>query len=242
MQKQNFTSYALLGSGRVARHFRFYLDNLDLPCRFWSRRENEIADLKTVVAESSHILFAVSDSALEQMIAPWRGSDKVLVHFSGALEIAGSYSAHPLMTFGPDLETSEWYWRIPFVLDEGVTLHQVLPGLSNPSLSLSPAQRPLYHALVSLAGNSTFLLWQNIGHEMSRLGLPPSVLAPFLHQVVRNATEQGEDGFTGPVARGDWPTVARHAQALKDSGLEASYKAYLRMARSKGYEIPEDML
>jgi len=242
MKTQNFTSYALLGSGRVARHFRFYLDNLDLPCRFWSRQENDAADLKNVIEESSHILFAVSDSALEDLIAPWRDSEKVLVHFSGALRIPGSYSAHPLMTFGPELEAPEWYWSIPFVLDEGVTLHDVLPGLANPYLSLSPEQRPLYHALVSLAGNSTFLLWQDIGHEMSRLGLPPSVLAPFLHQVVKNATDLSKDGFTGPVARGDWTTVARHAQALKDSGLEASYKAYLRMARSKGYDIPEDML
>ena len=242
MQTQSFTSYALLGSGRVARHFRFYLDNLDLPCRFWSRQENAPEDLKAVIAESSHILFAVSDSALEEMIAPWRESGKVLVHFSGARRIPGSFSAHPLMTFGPDLEAPEWYWRIPFVLDEGVTLHDVLPGLANPSLSLSPDQRPLYHALVSLAGNSTFLLWQDIGHEMSRLGLPPSVLAPFLHQVVRNATELTDAAFTGPVARGDWSTVERHAQALKDSGLEASYKAYLRLARSKGYPIPEEML
>ncbi|NJM10367.1 MAG: DUF2520 domain-containing protein [Bdellovibrionaceae bacterium] len=113
------------------------------------------------------------------------------------------FAAHPLMTFGAGLQAPEWYRAIPFVVDKGVDMVDILPGFPNGTFALAPEQRALYHALCTLAGNSTFFLWQKIAHEFRHsLGLPGDLLAPFLHQVVANALQpEAARMATGPVAR-----------------------------------------
>lgn len=238
-----FTSYALLGTGRVAHHFQHYFNALHLPVHVFSARELRLREL---VGASSHLLFAVSDDALAGVTRPWLGGDKTLVHFSGAVNLPGVFSVHPLMTFGPKLEGEEWYRRIPLVIEPNVNLADILPGVPNPAWVVDAAQRPLYHALVSLAGNSAFLLWRAVGDEMEKnLGLPRRLLTPFLHQVVANAAgDEGATGFTGPVARGDWGTVGEHLHALGASrgALLNAYRAYLRQATRAGHSVPEEML
>jgi 2-dehydropantoate 2-reductase len=153
------------------------------------------------------------------------------------------HAAHPLMTFGPRLENLGWYERIPFVIDDGEEFERLLPGLKNPNSTLAPALRPLYHALASLAGNSTYLLWREIGDEFERkLGLPRGLLAPFLHQVVENAAMPEAQGFTGPVARGDWQTVAQHLRALEPTKLAQSYHEFLNLAGRAGHPMPKELV
>ncbi len=233
--------YALLGSGRLARHFNFYFQSLDLPIRQWSRHE----DLTAAVAGATHVLLAISDAAITSVAAQVRAvaQPKVLVHFSGALEVHGVKSAHPLMTFGEQLETLEWYRSIPFLLEQGETFSELLPGLPNPHYEIPASAKSYYHALCSLAGNSSFLLWQRIGDRFeNELGLPRDLLRPFLHQVVTNSSGSGEKNFTGPVARGDWDVVRGHLASLREKpDLLRAYDSYLQMAESSGIELPKDL-
>ena len=248
-----FNSFALLGSGRVARHLQNYIQRLGLPLQTWSRNgdlifnssrlEDPRARLDSVVSQCSHILFAVSDKAIATVARPFLGMGKTLVHFSGAAQIDGVYAAHPLMTFAPPLETLDWYKRIPFVIDQGVDFHELLPGLPNSFVEIAPSLRPLYHALASLAGNSSYLLWQNVAVEFEKsLGLPRHLLAPFLHQVVENATRSSADSLTGPVARGDWETVAQHIHVLSQTSLATPYRDFLNLAKNSGHQIPLEIL
>src|SRR5665213_382552 len=113
MNYVNFKSYALLGSGRVARHFSYYLKTLNLPVLLWSRNGspefNSFPDsdpnirLRNTLALSSHVLFAVRDESVAELALPWKDSGRALVHFSGALQIPGVHAAHPLMTFSAKL-------------------------------------------------------------------------------------------------------------------------------------------
>ena len=249
--KNEFSQYALLGSGRLARHLQFYLKSLNLPVVLWSRdgdpRFNSFADLDPnarllrVIENSSHILLAVSDRALTEF-ADLGGKSRTRVHFSGAARLNGVLAAHPLMTFGDQLEDLAWYPQIPFVIDEGETFSEVLPFLPNPNYALAPEQRPLYHALCSLAGNSTFLLWKQIGDEFEKtLGLPRALLSPYLHQVVANSSSYSEKNFTGPVARGDWSTVKAHLQSLgAKPDLKRAYEGYLNSAQDVGIAVPDE--
>lgn len=252
--------YALLGSGRLARHFGFYLKTLGLPLKTWSRNGdpffNSFADLEPAVrlertvAEASHVLLAIKDSALSEwakiLHAQYPG--KKIVHFSGSLALREAVGAHPLMTFGERLETLEWYQTIPFLLDKGHAFGDVLPGLQNPHFPIDPTEKNLYHALCALAGNSTYLLWNKIGEPFeSELGLPRSLLAPFLHQVVVNSSlngkTSGEKNFTGPVARGDWAVVRSHLEALKGHPeLQHAYQSYLSLCKDSGWPVPKELL
>lgn len=237
--------YALLGSGRLARHLKFYLETLNLPFATWSRRSSPHPQdsLQETVSDATHVLLAVSDHAISELRAHLPNGP-TYVHFSGALSVPGVSSAHPLMTFGDRLESSEWYRAIPFVVEEGQTFFELLPGLPNPSYPLPTGAKSLYHALCSLAGNSTFLLWKAIGDRFeNELALPRSLLNPYLHQVVSNASLSGEKNFTGPVARGDWSVVRRHFEALKDDQeLVGAYRSYLNLAASRGIALPKEFL
>lgn len=236
-----FRQFTLLGSGRLARHLSFYLESLNLPFVTWSRASDPLRRELLVAAEnSSHILLAVSDSAVEEVAAPLRGSGRVLVHFSGAMSVPEVFSAHPLMTFGSELRSLDWYRKIPFVVEPKVEFSSLLPGLPNPSFSLSRENKALYHALCALAGNSVHLLWQKISVEFARIGLDPAILRPYLHEVVENFSR--EENFTGPVARGDWTVVREHLRALacRDDLLK-SYRGFLHLARNAGVALPKDL-
>lgn len=252
MNHSTFKSYALLGSGRLAYHLQYYLKQLELPFKIWSRngnpafnseqdRDGGLRLLKTLRG-TSHVLLAVKDEAIADVLLKIQ-ADQIAVHFSGALRIEGAVCAHPLMTFGEQQETLEWYRRIPFVVDEGQVFSEILPGLPNVHVAVAPERRMLYHALCSLAGNSTYLLWQAIGREFKEaLQLSPEVLTPFLHQVVENAARGGPLNFTGPVARGDWRVVRAHLDALaQNPTLFDAYKSYLTLATQSGFPPPKEL-
>jgi 2-dehydropantoate 2-reductase len=254
-----FKSYAILGSGKVARCFQFYLRHLNLNFTAWSRNgdpefnfgANDLlpsrdkgARLAATVQNASHILLAVSDPALNE-VAAMLPLGRTLVHFSGSAKVAGVASAHPLMTFGSTQLSADWCREIPFVIDEGFDFSKILPGLPNPSFSIRPSQRQLYHALCALAGNSTFLLWQKIAEEFREdLNLPAEILAPFLHQVVTNALRPEARGLaTGPVARGDWAAVTAHLESLQSNpSLAAAYRGFLNQSAYAGIKVPETLL
>ena len=254
-----FTSYALLGSGKLAHHLKFYLRHLNLPFTAWSRngdpefnfgagqilpsRDPE-SRLMATVQNTSHILLAVSDPALAELAASVP-TGRTLVHFSGSARIAGVACAHPLMTFGSTEPGTSGWREIPFVLDDGFEFSKLLPGFPNPYFSIRPAQRPLYHALCALAGNSTFLLWQKIADEFrEELDLPAEILAPFLHKVVANALRPEARGMaTGPVARGDWAAVRAHLESLESNpSLAAAYRGFLNQSAYAGIKVPETLL
>lgn len=246
-------NFALLGSGRVALHLRFYFQALNIETTLWSRDgnpefnsyqiEDSLERLQHTVARADRVVLAVSDRAVPELAARL-GRARPLIHLSGALNVPGVRAAHPLMTFGQKLESPEWYARVPFVTDAGFPLSDVLPGLPNPDFPLEPELRPLYHALCSLAGNSAFLLWRQIGDTFeSRLGLPRRLLTPFLQQVAANAERAGAGEFTGPVARADWTTVDAHLSSLREKPpLLAAYKGYLNLAERAGHSVPEALL
>ncbi len=253
MKAKHFSSYALLGSGRLARHLRFYLSCLNLPFVNWSRNAdpafNSFTELDTelrlrkTLSQASHVLVATKDQAINELVQKCLPG-QTIVHFSGALQINSAFSAHPLMTFGDRIESLEWYKSIPFIIDVGQDFADLLPGLVNPHYALAPHLRPLYHSLCSLAGNSTFLLWQRIGDEFEQsLNLPRELLSPFLHQVVTNSRVNHPSALTGPLARGDWQVVRTHLEALaKVSDLHKAYNAYLELAAHFGLKPPEGSL
>ncbi len=236
-------AFLIIGTGQVAKHLSHYFAQLQLPTRHWSRQQ-PASDLVAHLQNSSHVLLAVKDEAIAEVHRHCELPNLTYVHFSGAKDVAGVFAAHPLMTFGSDLEDLEWYQRVPFVVSPGTTVQQLLPGLHNPSWSLSPAKRMLYHSLCSLAGNSTFLLWRQIMQTFEdELHLPREILLPLLHQTVKNAGKVDGAQFTGPVARSDWTTVRDHLSQLADRPtLNNAYKSYLELAQHSNLSVPEDLL
>lgn len=230
--------YTILGGGRLARHMRHYFELLGLPCTAWARQpdpdlnSHAISDtaerLYATVQEASHVLLLVSDDAIASL--PKRYPllrSKTLVHCSGALGIPGIAGAHPLMTFGPDLYPLETYRRIPFMLDQGRVMSELLPGLPNPHSHIAVENKAQYHALCVMAGNFPQILWQSIVQRFGELGMAEGVMEPYLRQVLENFLAHPDSALTGPLARGDSGTIARNLQSLQGDALQPLYQSFV---------------
>ncbi len=244
--------YLIIGSGRVARHFENYFTFESIPFSRWSRSDTSgLTGLKELLESATHVLLLISDSAIdtfyrehETLLAP-----KTCVHFSGALVSSLVPSAHPLMTFSHSLYDRETYLRLPFVLEEGRgSMATLLPGLTNPSLSIRPDLKGRYHAFCVMSGNFTTLLWEKTFREFEEtLGLPRQILLPYLLQVTENLalSKPGSSVLTGPLARGDEATIKKNLAELKDDPFAQVYLAFARAHKEEarheiGTRLPEN--
>ena len=225
-------SYLIIGSGRVARHFQNYFELSALPFKTWNRREGE-AILAERAARSTHALILISDGAIESFMSQHCDvlANLTCVHFSGSLSLREIPSAHPLMSFAESLYDLKTYESIPFVFERGRGhAGDLLPGLKNPSFSIASESKSLYHALCVLSGNYTVLLWEKVFADFSnKLQLPKEALLPYLFQIAQNlaAAPSGKSVLTGPLLRGDQPTIERHLNELKNDPYAEVYRAFV---------------
>jgi predicted short-subunit dehydrogenase-like oxidoreductase (DUF2520 family) len=222
----------LIGDGRLARHLARYFAQLGMGHAAWSRRmheEGRCPDLAMLVRPQTHVLLAISDSAIETFVSGHPELEPtVRIHFSGGLATSLAIGAHPLFSFANALYERELYERIPFVIDEGAPrLSALIPGLPNPSFFIRPDQRARYHALCVLAGNFTTLLWRKLFFELNReYGIPRDQAFPYLESVARGLAETGSP-LSGPLSRGDTATIARNLEALKGDPFAQVYRAFV---------------
>lgn len=235
----SFKGYAILGGGRLARHMSHYLTLLGLRCSTWARQpdpllnSHSIADtaerLHATVQDASHVMLLVSDDAIASLAKRYPElRSKTLLHCSGALGIPGIAGAHPLMTFGPELYELETYQKIPFMLDQGINMAELLPGLPNPHSSISVEQKAQYHALCVVAGNFPQILWQAISQRFTELDLADGMLEPYLRRVLDNFLTNPSTALTGPLSRGDQGTINRNLQSLQTDPLQALYQSFVQ--------------
>lgn len=224
--------YLIIGDGRVATHMTHYLGLLNLPTSQWSRR-NPSSPLVKMASQAKAILLLISDSAIETFLKehPYLASTslKPVMHFSGALTRPDIESAHPLMTFGPELYSFENYKRIPFVTVAGrAALSELIAELPNPHFAIQSEKKKLYHALCSMSGNFSTILWEHvISRFETELGLPRQILMPYLEQCASNVTGSQKSVLTGPLARGDVSLIIQHLDALAGSPDQKLYYAFL---------------
>src|SRR5581483_11839693 len=132
MTSKNKPQYLIIGNGRVARHFLYYFSRLNFNVSQWSRTES-LNSLTIKIAEASHILFLINDSAIESFISKHvQNTHHLRIHFSGSLITGQAYGVHPLMTFGEQLYSLEEYKNINFVIDNHCPDFKLLfPDLAN---------------------------------------------------------------------------------------------------------------
>ena len=64
------------------------------------------------------------------------------------------------------------------------------------------------------------------GRLLEAAGAPPEALDPLMRRVIENGFE-----LTGPIARGDWETVERHLEAIREHAPELE-ELYLVLAEA----------
>jgi hypothetical protein len=221
--------YLIIGNGRVARHFDHYFSLIDIPVKVWNRQQS-IAELAPLIAQASHILLLISDSAIEEFAKQYLTQSKALkIHFSGSLVSHHVYGAHPLMTFDFCLYALKQYQSMPFVLEENApSFHELLPGLHNPHRRIAIAHKAKYHALCVLSGNFSIMLWQKFMQDLEQeFHLPRSFAHAYLQQICENLIDHPSRALSGPLVRNDWETIERNLKALDNDPFQAVYESFV---------------
>jgi hypothetical protein len=235
----------IVGSGRAAKHFIYYLSLLEIPFTQWSRGKfqgnlkiipqiksevKEELQVEEVLRDCETIVVLISDSEIENFITstPWENTHR-FVHFSGSLVSELAVGFHPLMTFGDHLYDIELYKNILFVGEKGAPfLNEIFPKLSNPFTQILKELKPRYHALCVSAGNFTTILWQKFFGDFEKLfSIAPENAFPYLERITENLKTNWKTALTGPLARRDFITIEKNLASLSGDSFEALYKSFL---------------
>lgn len=176
---------------------------------------------------------AIADVARAIEPGPW------VVHVSGATPLAHldpherRFSLHPLQTFtkARGAEQIDGAWaavtaETAAARDEGRALADVL-GLR--PFDLADDRRVAYHAGAVIASNFLVTIYRAAGRAVDTAGVPVEALIPLMRRTIENGFD-----LTGPIARGDWATVAAHLEVLHRElpDLEPLYRTLAEATRT----------
>ena len=244
-------NYAIVGGGRLARHFSHYFRLLEIPHTRWTRDRgspfNSFAlpdaeqRLRKTLADADRVLLLVSDNAIAALLKQYPFlHDKQLIHCSGALSFPGVAGAHPLMTFADHLYELDTYQSVPFVCEAGHGFSEMFPALPNPHLVISVEDKARYHAMCVMAGNFAQVMWKGISDRFEQqFEWPAETLQPYLKQVAGNFVQAPEAALTGPLVRNDQQTIAQNTRALDGDPLQDLYRAFVHFYQCSEGQDPE---
>ncbi len=208
------------------------------------------------------VLLAVPDAAIPDVAARLAGLPLPpgipVLHLSGSVEIealaplarAGHPvgGVHPLCAVADPVEGADRLRGATFGVEgEGAArglAERIVRAAGGTALELAPGSRTAYHAAAVFASNYVVALLAVAERLMESAGIPAERARPALAGLATGAVENVRDrgpaaALTGPVARGDAETVARHLARL--SGDERRLYSLLaaealRLARARGLD------
>jgi predicted short-subunit dehydrogenase-like oxidoreductase (DUF2520 family) len=179
------------------------------------------ADL--VIVATPDALIAETAGAL----APGVRGGALVLHLSGACTLGeldklrlarpdvAVGSLHPLQSF-PSAEVG--VARIPgswCAVDGPDDVAALAVSLGMRPFRIADDDRVRYHAAATIASNHLVALLGQSDRIARAAGVPPEALLPLVRATLENVEALGAaDALTGPVARGDADTIARHLDAL----------------------------
>lgn len=231
--------------------------------------QGKFTDDNRFAAQYGHwIILTVPDDAIETVAEELAESDmewqdKFVFHCSGlltteslrSLEMRGALvaSLHPIQSFPqkkPDLKAFE---DIFFGLEgkqEALNLAiEITRQLGGKYFILEAHNKPLYHTACSMASNFLATLLDTAAELLSQAGLADStasqVLMPLVQGTLQNVKKfDAGTALTGPIARGDEKSIAKHLEALhklpklRDLYSTIAYRS-LQIAKRDG-KMPEE--
>jgi predicted short-subunit dehydrogenase-like oxidoreductase (DUF2520 family) len=206
-----------------------------------------------VSAAADLLLLTVPDDALADLVRGLAETGairpgQIVAHTSGAhgtaiLEPAARAGAlplalHPAMTFtGTSVDVARLA-GCPF----GVTAPQEFRPVAEALVVEMGGEpewvpeevRPLYHTALAHGSNHLVTLVAQAMELLADAGVaePGRMLGPLLGAALDNTLRSGDAALTGPVARGDAGTVARHVAELTRRQSPQILDSYLAMARA----------
>jgi pantoate--beta-alanine ligase len=207
-------------------------------------------DLSDAAAGADLLVIATPDGSVAHVAAAITPSPSTVVaHLAGSLglDVLASHprraALHPLVAL-PSAEVGADRLRGAWFAVAGDPLgRDVVAALAGHAIEVRDEDRAAYHAAACIASNHLVALLGQVERVAAGVGLPLDAYLDLVRGTVDNVALLGPAAaLTGPVARGDWETVARHLAALDASerpGYEAMADAASRLLSPSGSDDVE---
>jgi pantoate--beta-alanine ligase len=168
------------------------------------------------------LVVATPDAAIAEVAAAVKPvASTVVAHLSGSLglEVLAPHrrraAIHPLLPL-PDPESGAARLRgAYFAVTGDPVAREVVAALGGAAFEVDDEHRAAYHAAASVAANHLVALLGQVERIAAIAGVPLEAYLPLVRATVEDVAAKGPAGaLTGPVARGDHATVARHLAAI----------------------------
>ena len=229
-------SVRVIGPGRAGSSLARALAGAGWPVEPSLRRGDDLAG----AAEGVDLLvIATPDAAIAAVAAAVRPvATTVVAHLAGSLglDVLAPHprraSVHPLVAL-PDPEVGAERLRngAAFAVAGDPRAREVVAALGGRAFEVADADRAAYHAAACIASNHLVALLGQAERVAAAAGVPLDAYLDLVRATVDNVAALGpRRALTGPVARGDIATVARHLTAL-DPSERPAYEALADAAR-----------
>lgn len=233
----------IIGPGRAGRSFALALSGAGWAVLPLLGRDDDVRDAASGV---DVLLLATPDDAVASVAAAVRPNDgAVVVHLAGALgpDVLFTHrrraALHPLVSLpGPEEGARRLRSGVTFALSGDPFAGQIVRALGGSALEMTDAVRPLYHAAACVASNHLVALLGQVERIAALAGLELGAFLPLAKAALDDVARVGpSEALTGPAARGDTGTIARHLEALPDPerpGYLAGVDLVRRLAAGEG--------
>lgn len=229
-------SVRLVGPGRAGRSLAGALLDAGIPVDGPLGRHD---DLSVAAAGVDVVVLAVPDRALAevaQAVDPVPST--VVVHLSGSagLDVLAPHqhraSLHPLVPLPtPEVGRVRLRSGVTFAVAGDPTARQLAEALGGRPIAVDDAHRAEYHAAACVAANHVVALMGQVERIAAAAGLDLDAFVGLTRFALADAAELGPAAaLTGPAARGDDATIARHRAVLAADELDG-YDAGVALAR-----------
>ncbi len=178
-------------------------------------------DRATATTGARVVLLAVPDGAVAELAALLAPGEAVVAHVAGSLGLdvlaphQSVASVHPLVSL-PDVRigarriTGAW-----FAVAGDPVAAELVDALGGRAVEVVDEDRVIHHATAAVAANHLVALLGQVERLARRVGVPLEAYLDLARGALDNVAEVGPAAaLTGPVARGDRATVARHLAAI----------------------------
>lgn len=228
-------SVRIVGLGRAGRSFQRALSAVGWEVEGVGRE----ASVTGAALGVDLVLICTPDSAVGDVAAAIQPGDAVVAHVAGSLTLdaldphSAVGSIHPLMSLpnadvGAERLRSDCWFA---TAGHAPIIAQVVEALGGRSFGVPDSDRAVYHAAACVASNHLVALLGQVERLARSISVPPEAYLALARQSLANVDALGAAAaLTGPAARGDDDTIARHLAHLPDDEL-ASYEAMVEEAR-----------
>lgn len=213
----------IIGPGRAGRSLATALEGAGWTVLPLLGRGDDVA---AAADGADAVVLAVPDDAiafLARRVTPRRAT--VVLHLAGSLGPGvlvphpRRAALHPLIAMpDADVGAARLASGVTFAVAGDPFAWQIAAALGGTAVEVADEARPTYHAAAAIAANHVVALLGQVERVAHAAGLTLDAFLPLARAAVEDAGRLGpRRALTGPAARGDWQTLARHLEAIEEA-------------------------